>query len=669
MRRAVQKILVTLLFFFMLYSQVGAQKVTIRLADKSYDDFAFIEAIELYEYAYEKDPSDTYVIRRLADANRQIGNTEEVEKWLKILIDKRAEDPEDLFAYSQALKSNGKYLEAEQWLKEYAEMRPEDGRVNIQTSLLEYIQFLHRDSSKYVIQPVSLNTEGSELGATFYRDQVVFSSTQARGGMIVRKYKWNELPYLNLFIGDRAPNGDIINVKPFAPKLRTSYHDGPVSFDSKEDKVYITRNNVGKSGVSKGKEGVVNLKILFGGKEDDEWEYRGEFSFNSDDYSTGHPSIDNTGKVLYFASDMPGGYGGSDIYFSVFSNGFWSEPFNLGPKVNTQSNEFFPFISNDGVLYFSSNGHGGLGGLDIYFSVPEGGVFNTIENMGFPVNSPKDDFSFVLDETGTEGYLASNRAGGRGNDDIYSVKITYIPVIIRGVVKDRETAEVLPDTKISIVNEFADTVFTSITRNDGQFEFEVNKGNDYIVNGQKEFYFTNESVIETKKLRPNDEAFVELFLEMEPEDENDSPEPIMMEEENGEPLQIIELEYINFEVGGWEIKSVAGNTIDQLIEFLKKYPDMEIRIESHTDSRGDDEKNLLLSKQRAKAAFDYIRLKGVDPLRIGYEGYGETRLLNKCDDGVDCSDAEHAINNRTVVKVVKKGEYKGKRSKRNIFYF
>ena len=669
MRRAVQKILVTLLFFFMLYSQVGAQKVTIRLADKSYDDFAFIEAIELYEYAYEKDPSDTYVIRRLADANRQIGNTEEVEKWLKILIDKRAEDPEDLFAYSQALKSNGKYLEAEQWLKEYAEMRPEDGRVNIQTSLLEYIQFLHRDSSKYVIQPVSLNTEGSELGATFYRDQVVFSSTQARGGMIVRKYKWNELPYLNLFIGDRAPNGDIINVKPFAPKLRTSYHDGPVSFDSKEDKVYITRNNVGKSGVSKGTEGVVNLKILFGGKEDDEWEYRGEFSFNSDDYSTGHPSIDNTGKVLYFASDMPGGYGGSDIYFSVFSNGFWSEPFNLGPKVNTQSNEFFPFISNDGVLYFSSNGHGGLGGLDIYFSVPEGGVFNTIENMGFPVNSPKDDFSFVLDETGTEGYLASNRAGGRGNDDIYSVKITYIPVIIRGVVKDRETAEVLPDTKISIVNEFADTVFTSITRNDGQFEFEVNKGNDYIVNGQKEFYFTNESVIETKKLRPNDEAFVELFLEMEPEDENDSPEPIMMEEENGEPLQIIELEYINFEVGGWEIKSVAGNTIDQLIEFLKKYPDMEIRIESHTDSRGDDEKNLLLSKQRAKAAFDYIRLKGVDPLRIGYEGYGETRLLNKCDDGVDCSDAEHAINNRTVVKVVKKGEYKGKRSKRNIFYF
>ena len=669
MRRATLKIVIAIFFSFLFCMYASAQKVTIRLADKSYDDFAFIEAIELYEYAYQKDPNDTYVIRRLADANRQIGNTEEVEKWLKILIDNRDEEPEDLFEYSQALKGNGKYMDAEQWLKEYSELRPEDGRVNIQTSLLEYIQFLRRDSAKYDIRPVSLNTEGSELGATFYRDQVVFSSTQEGNGIISRKYKWNELPYLNLFIGDRAANGDIINVKPFAPKLRTTYHDGPVSFDPKEDKVYITRNNVGKGGVSKGKEGVVNLKIMFGGKENDKWEYRGEFSFNSDDYSTGHPSIDNTGKVLYFASDMPGGYGGSDIYFSVFNNGFWSEPFNLGPKVNTQGNEFFPFISNDGVLYFSSNGHGGLGGLDVYFSVPEGGVFNTVENMGYPLNSPKDDFSFVLDEPGTQGYFSSNRNGGRGNDDIYFVKLTYIPVIIRGVVKDRETGDVLPDTKISIVNQAADTIFTSFTRNDGQFEFEVSKGKDYIVNGQKEFYFTNEAMVETKKLRPNDETFVELFLEMEAVDDDGYPEPIMMEEENGEPLQVIDMEYISFGVGDWEIESAAGQTIDQLIEFLLKYPDMEIRIESHTDSRGDDEKNLLLSKRRAKAAFDYIKSKGVDPLRVGYEGYGETRLLNKCDDGVDCSEAEHAVNRRTIVKVVKKGEYRGKRSKRNIFYF
>ena len=668
MRRTIQKTGLTLLFSSLLLLSVNAQKVTIRLADKSYDEFAFIEAIELYEYAYNKDTTDTYVIRRLADANRQIGNTEDVEKWLKILINRREDEPEDLFAYSQALKSNGKYLEAEKWLKEYAEMRPEDGRVNIQTSLLEYIQFLHRDSSRYEIHPVTLNSEGSELGPAFYRNQVVYSSTKARAGIASRKYKWNELPYLNLYIGDRAPNGDIINVKPFAPKLRTSYHDGPVSFDQNEDKVYITRDNVGKKGVSTDKEGTVNLKIIFGGIEDGEWEYRGEFPFNNDAYSNGHPSIDNTGKVLYFASDKPGGYGGSDIYFSVLSNGHWSEPFNLGPKINTQSNEFFPFISNDGVLYFSSNGHGGLGGLDIYFSVPEGGVFNSVENMGYPVNSPRDDFGFVLDETGTEGYFSSNRSGGRGSDDIYFLKMKYIPVIIKGVAKDRETGEVLPDTKISVVNENADTIFTSITRKDGQFEFEVNKGKDYVINGQKEFYYTNETVVETKKLRPNDQAFVELFLEMEPPVDDGYPEPIKMETENGEPLQILDMKYVDFNVGEWQIQSRVAQNIDQLIEYLNKYPDLEIRVESHTDTRGDDQENLLLSKRRAKAIFDYISSKGVDPMRVTYHGYGETRPLYDCAN-VDCSEAEHEANNRTIVKVVKKGEYKGKRSKRNVFYF
>lgn len=652
----------------MLIQVASAQKMTIKMADKSFDDFAFVEAIELYEFAYEKDQDNTYVIRRLADAHRNIGNTEEVEHWLKILIDRREEEPEDIFNYSQALKSNGKYLEAEQWLQEYAELRPEDGRVNIQASLLEYIKYLHRDSSKYIIRPLSVNTEGSEIGPAYYHDQIVFSSTHGGNGVIVRKYKWNELPYLDLYIGDINAAGDIINVKPFAPKLKTSYHDGPVSFDQREDKLFLTRNNVGKAGATKGRGGEVNLKILFGGKDGEKWEYRGEFPFNNKDYSVGHPSIDRTGNVLYFASDMPGGYGGSDIYFSTFSNGHWSEPFNLGPKVNTEANEFFPYISNDGVLYFSSNGHGGMGGLDVFFSVPERGIFDKVENMGYPVNSPRDDFSFILDESGTQGYFASSRKSGKGNDDLYYLQIKYIPVIIRGVVKDRETNEIIPDTRISIINENADTIFTSYTGRDGQFEFEVNKGQEYIVFGQNVFYYPNESYVPTNNLRTNDEAFVELFLELIPEEEA-SPEPIMMEEENGEPLQVIELEYAKFEGKSAILTEETIDMLDRLIALMKKYPEMEIRLESHTDSRGDDDENMLLTKQRARAAFEYLNEKGIDPVRIEYEGYGETQLLNHCDDGVDCTEAEHAENDRTIVKVVKKGEYKGKRSKRSIFYF
>ena len=656
---------VILTFLFPVLS--FGQKLTTKLADKSFEEFAFIEAIGLYEYAYEKDTTDNYLVKRLAESNRNIGNTEEVEKWLKKLIDRHVEQPEDIFNYSQALKSNGRYFLAEQWLKEYADLRPEDGRVNIQVSLLEYIKFLMRDSTNYEILNTSTNTIGSDMGPAFYKDRLVFSSTSIgeKGGAT---YKWNELPYLKMYSAQIGPYGDLNSVQPFAPKLKTAYHDGPVSINSKKEVIYFTRNNYVKGKTSKSRDGVVNLKIFIGKKETDDWKLSGPFPYNSNEYSVGHPSIYKDGSVLYFASDMPGGYGKSDIYFSVFSNGQWSKPFNLGPKINTEGNEFFPFISNDGVLYFASDGHGGLGGLDIYFSVPERGVFSSIENMGYPVNSSKDDFGLALDSTGVKGYFASNRPGGKGDDDLYFMKIKHIPVIIRGVVKDRDTKDVLADAKISVINEAGNSIATSVTPIDGQFEFEVSKGQQYTINVTKEFYTENEVVIVTASLRPNDEAFSEIFLEQKIEIDN-SPAPKVMEEEDGEALQVIELEYINYEVDKSDVRPDAAATLDKLIALLKEFPDLEIRIESHTDSRGSDDYNMLLSKKRAKAAFDYVVSKGIDPNRLLYHGYGETRLLNKCANGVECSEEQHEVNRRSIVKVVRKGEYKEKRGQKNIFYF
>ncbi len=652
---------------FLLPTRSFSQKLTTKLADKSFEEFAFVEAIGLYEYAYEKDTTDNYVVKRLAESNRNIGNTEEVEKWLKKLIDRHVEQPEDIFNYSQALKSNGRYLLAEQWLKEYADLRPEDGRVNIQVSLLEYIKFLMRDSTNYEILNTSTNTIGSDMGPAFYKDRLVFSSTSigAKGGAT---YKWNELPYLKMYSAQIGPYGDLNSVQSFAPKLKTAYHDGPVSIDPKKEIIYFTRNNYVKGKTSKSRDGVVNLKIFIGKKENDDWKLTGPFLYNSNEYSVGHPSIYKDGSVLYFASDMPGGYGKSDIYFSVFSNGQWSKPFNLGPKINTEGNEFFPFISNDGVLYFASDGHGGLGGLDIYFSVPERGVFSSIENMGYPVNSSKDDFGLALDSTGVKGYFASNRPGGKGDDDLYFMKIKHIPVIIRGVVKDRDTKDVLADAKISVINEAGNTIATSVTPIDGQFEFEVNKGQQYTINVTKEFYTENEVVIVTASLRPNDEAFSEIFLEQKIEVDN-SPAPKIMEEEDGEALQVIELEYINYELDKSDIRPDVAATLDKLIGLLKEFPDLEIRIESHTDSRGSDDYNMLLSKKRAKAAYDYVVSKGIDPNRLLYHGYGETRLLNKCANGVECTEEQHEVNRRSIVKVVRKGEYKEKRGQKNVFYF
>lgn len=645
-----------------------SQKLTTKLADKSFDEFAFVEAIGLYEYAYEKDTTDNYIVKRLADANRNIGNTEQVERWLKKLIDRKVSQPEDVFNYSQALKSNGKYLQAEQWLKEYSELRPEDGRVNLQVSLLEYIKFLMRDSTKYELLNTSINTVGSDMGPAFYKDRLVFSSTSI-GSKASATYRWNELPYLKMYSAKIGTNGDLSGVESFAPKLKTSYHDGPVSIDQKRGIIYLTRNNYSKGKTGQSREGVVNLKIFVGKLEQGDWRLVGPFQFNSSEYSSGHPSIDMEGKVLYFASDMPGGYGKSDIYFSVFSNGQWSKPINLGPKINTEGNEFFPFISNDGVLYFASDGHGGLGGLDIFFSVPERGVFNSIENMGYSVNSPKDDFGLAIDSTGVKGYFTSNRPGGKGDDDLYFLKIKHIPVIIRGVVRDRDTKDILSDAKVSVVNEAGNVVASSVTLVDGQFEFEVDKGQKYIVKVAREEYNDNEVAVGTASLRPNDEAYSEIFLEQKIDETDNSPAPKSMEEEDGEALQVIELEYINYELDKSDVRPDAAATLDKLIAILKEFPDLEIRIESHTDSRGSDEYNMLLSKKRAKAAFDYIVSKGIDPKRLLYHGYGETRLLNKCTNGVECTEEQHEVNRRSIVKVVRKGEYKEKRGQKSIFYF
>lgn len=670
MRSNAAKCLLILVLFCIWPAAAFSQKLTIQLADKSFHEFAYMEAIELYEFAYHKDTTDNYVVRQLAEANLLVGNTEQVERWLKKLIDRNQAQPDDLFNYSQSLKSNGKYLLAQRWLKEYAALRPDDGRVYRQESLLQYIQLLKRDSINFEIRNVSLNTQGSEIGAAFNKGQFVFSSTSIANNAGL-KYKWNDLPYLHLYSAQiDSLSGDLTDAKPFATKLKTAYHDGPVSFDQKNEIMYFTRNNFLKGKTSKSKEGEVNLKIFLGKLIDQEWKLTGPFIYNSDEYSVGHPSIDKGGTILYFTSDMPGGYGQSDLYSSELTNGKWSKPFNLGPKINTEGNEFFPFLANDGVLYFASDGHGGLGGLDIYFSVPDNGVFSLIQNMGYPANSAKDDFGLALDSTGMKGYFSSNRSEGKGNDDMYFLKIKRVPVIIRGIIKDLGTKEILADATVSVINENGQTILTGITNMDGQFEFEVDKGQQYLVNVTKKSYLENEIQVATLNLRPNDKVNSEIFLEPVMEEVVDnSPPPINMEEEDGVPLQVVELEYINYDLDQSAIRKDAAAVLDKLIAYIKEFPDLEFRIESHTDSRGSDDYNILLSERRARAANDYLILKGIDVDRIRFIGYGETRLLNNCGNGVVCAEEQQEVNRRSIVKVVRKGEYKEKREQRNNFYF
>jgi outer membrane protein OmpA-like peptidoglycan-associated protein/tetratricopeptide (TPR) repeat protein len=657
-------------FILLLFISIAspAQKLTIRLADQAREDFSWNEAIDLYTYAHERDPENTYVIRRLAECYRSIGNTEEVEKWLEMLIEMGEWVPEDYYHYSMALKVNGKYNESEEALNEYAVLRPEDGRIQRDQSLLEYINFLLDDSVRYEVNPVPFNTKGSDWGPTLYENKLVYVSTGDPDASRDIKYNWDKLPFLDIYYVEIDEYGNYTEPKIYAKELMTSFHDGPVTFDAKNKRMYFNSNRSTKNTTRQGKEN--NLQIYYADWENGEWVFKGGFKYNDVQFNLRHPSLSTDGNVLYFASDMAGGKGGNDIYFCRKENGEWSHPINL-EDINTPGEELFPFISAEGVLYFSSNGHGGMGSLDIYMALPDRGVFATVENMGYPVNSSRDDFGIYLDDIGMSGYFSSNRPGGKGYDDIYEVEILWIPVQITGTVRDRINTYEVSDARVALLDENRDTIEVTYSKEDGEFVFNALKQRNYYIEVSKPDYLTVGKDISTYNKLPNEKIEVEIFIEMDFSllEKPDQLEPLSLEIVDGNQLQIIQIEHINYAFDSDRIDSDAAFILDKVVDLVNQYNDLEIIIESHTDAKGSDEYNLGLSKRRATSAYNYLVKKGLDPNTIEYSGFGETQLLNHCDDGVECNDAEHAINRRSIIKVVRRGKYKTKRDSRSIFYF
>ncbi|HET6557497.1 MAG TPA: OmpA family protein [Prolixibacteraceae bacterium] len=654
MARTIKIYLLTFVLIALCGTVSFGQKITTKLADKRFNEFAYVAAIKLYEYAYQKDSSDHYILKQLAEANRRIGNNPQVEQWLKKIIDRHKAKPEDIYHYFQALKSNGKYESAQYWLDKYSALISAESGINPSDSFLNHIGLLMSDSMNYDVKNVSLNTVGSELGPVYYNNQVIFSSTSIENKSEIR-YKWNELPFLHMYAAEIDPaTGDLLMPKPFAPKLRTAYHDGPASFDQSNELIYFTRNNLVKGKTAKSKQGVVNLKIFHGAFSNGEWIHVGEFNYNSDEYSVGHPSINKDGTILYFASDMPGGYGKSDLYYSVRSNDEWGAPVNLGPAINTSGNEFFPFVSKDGAIYFASDRFEGLGGMDIYFTIPENGIFGKSQNMGYPVNTSNDDFALTLDSTGMKGYFCSNRPGGKGDDDIYYLKIKSDSLIIKGIVKEKGSNDLIAGANVFLMDLQKQIIRKSITDVNGAFEFKLRSKEKYLLNVGKESYLEN--IVQPTNVSHNMGNILnqEIFIEKVVEKQTDVPLSAITMEEGEGPVQMIDFRHINYDLDQSFIRKDAAAILDQLIVYLKESPDIKIKIESHTDARAKDDYNLRLSKKRALAAFDYIVSKGIDPDRVSYFGFGETRLLNNCGNGVICDDKKHEENRRSIVKVFRK---------------
>ena len=627
-----------------------AKTKLIKRADEYFDKMWYAEAAKLYEQALSKgEKAYSYdVLKKAGDAHYFNTDMENAYKWYNTLYTKyESEMSSDyLFKYAHSLKGIGNYKRSKRLLKLYNKKlaREEIEPVTKQNEIV--LDGLLRMEEKFDIKNININSKYSEFSPMYYNgDQVVYASAKDSSIFTTRKYKWNNQPYLDLFVAKvNEESQDFKDAIKFSKKINTKYHEASVAFSPDNETMYFTRNNYGKK-LKRDKNGINHLKIYRSKKVNGEWLEAEEVSFNSDDYSTGHPALSKDGKQLYFVSDMPGSIGETDIFVvDVLEDGSFSSPRNLGPEINTEHKEMFPFI-NDKKLYFSSDGHVGLGGLDVFevaFDNEDG--FLEVRNVGKPVNSKKDDFSFIVNEETQKGYFASNRAGGKGDDDIYSFKTLQVEEIptsinsISGIVTELITGDLMPNALVQLLDENNIKLKEMETDENGNFIFEdLDADTRYVLKTTKGSYFDDTREAATKENVNVDVSMRKL---------ND-----MIAVENG--IKKLKTEMIHFNFDKSYIRTDAALELDKLVAVMNDSPNMVIKIESHTDSRGDAVYNKYLSDKRAKSTRDYIIAQGIDPSRIESAiGYGEEQLLNNCDGTVRCTEEQHYLNRRSEFIIV-----------------
>lgn len=624
-------------------------------AEYYFNKMWYAEAAEIYEQVLARNKmNETFeIIQKAGDAHYFNTNMERAYYWYdKLYSNFRSEmSAENIFKYAHSLKGTGKYGRAKRLMrlynkklkKEDAALLADESRATPREVILDNILSAKENST---VKNLAINSKYSDFGPMYYNEnELVFASAADSSFFTTRRYKWNNEPYLDLYAAKiNEESEDVRQAVKFSKKINTKYHEASVAFSPDNQTMYFTRNNYGKK-LKRDKHGVNHLKIYMSKKVDGEWTDAVEVPFNSDDWSTGHPVLTPDGKQMYFVSDRPGSIGESDIFVvDIQGDNQFSEPRNLGPEINTERREMFPFIT-DKKLYFSSDGHVGLGGLDVYeVAFDEENGFLEVRNMGKPINSNKDDFSYIVNEETQHGYFASNRIGGKGSDDLYSFK-KILPEepnenAIAGIVTDVVTSEILPEALVELLDENGRKIKEMVAGDDGSFLFEdLDSNTKYTVRVTKGDYYEVIQDVSTK-----DNELVQVDIAMRRLDD-------LIKVEDG--IRKIKLNMIFFDFDKSNIRPDAADELDKLVAIMNEYPSMVIKIESHTDSRGKRAYNRLLSDRRAKSTRRYLISKGIDPRRIRSAiGYGEDRLLNECDGTVRCTEAQHQLNRRSEFIIV-----------------
>jgi outer membrane protein OmpA-like peptidoglycan-associated protein/tetratricopeptide (TPR) repeat protein len=623
------------------YTQTRAKESK---GDKAYDTYAYIDAIKTYERIYEKGYKSPDMLLKLGNAYYFNADLEKASKYYSELYTIKSEqEPEFYFRYSHSLRALKEYKKADEMMNIFNKVSGNDLRAQLYSKNTDYLAEIKKNSGRYKIEDAGINSKYSDYGTAYMGNKVVFCSSRDTGNFSKRTHTWTGDYFTNLYSSDMAEDGSLGAVDKFGNKINSKYHEATPIFSKDGKTVYFTRNNYlnKKRGYDAGK--VTFLKIYRANLDaEGKWINITSLPFNSDSYQTAHPALSPDEKTMYFVSDMPGTYGKSDLYkVTINADGTFGNPVNLGKEINTEGRETFPFISDNNELYFASDGHPGLGGLDIFVTrIPkEGEKFKKIKNLGTEANSPKDDFAFIINTQTKRGFLSSNRDGGQGNDDIYKFLETneiWREQEISGVVTDPETNEILHNTKITLMDEKFNKITETVTNPEGKYVFpELECDTKYYIKAEHEGYNTKEIPFLTPKI--SGATTINIALEK-------TAKPVKV----GDDLaDIFGINLIYFDLDKWNIRPDAAIDLAKVLDVLEQYPTMSIDIRSHTDSRASHTYNEKLSDRRANSTMQWLISKGIDKNRLTAKGYGETQLINKCSDGVECSEAEHQLNRRS----------------------
>lgn len=596
--------------------------------DEHFKKFEFQKAIDDYQELVDDGEATPYVYRQLGRAHYNLQQPVEAESYYAILVQDGSATPDDYFRYAQLLKTNNKLEKSKQWMEKFAEVAPNDRRAVAFRQNPDYAKEISQMPAGYTISNLDINTENSDFGGSYYQGKLYFVSARNKSR---KKYDWNNQPTLDIYVAEKMDD-TFANPVLLEGDINSKYHEGIISITKEGGMAYFSRNDYLDGDYESDEEGINQLKIYTARLVEGEWKDIRDLPINNSEYSTSHPALSPKGDYLYFSSDMPGGHGESDLYrVRIENDTIAGEPENLGPEINTPGKESFPFIGKDGTLYFSSTGHLGIGGMDVFYAQAEGNGFGEVKNMGTPVNSGADDFAFTYYPDEKMGFVSSNRDNPQ-NDDIYMLHpIETCDMDIMITVIDSETKKAISGADVTLYAPDGGSAGMDYTAQNGMAGFELPCDN-YNAQADAEGYFSNAGEIS----KTDGEGTSEITIELD-------PEPVITETE-------VILNPIFFEFDKAEITPEAATELDRLVRVMKEHPDMVIEVGAHTDFRGPDSYNLQLSDRRAKSTAQYIISQGIDESRISGKGYGETMPKVAC--GGNCTDEEHALNRRSEFKIV-----------------